>query len=71
MCVRGHVSFDAQMWGLVALGLGAALELAGATAAHAGVLAAPGSGRVLSRPGRASSSLRLRGGGRTSSTAPL
>ena len=62
--VLGPFSFDAQMWGLVALGLGAALELAGATAASAGVLAAPGSGRVLARPGRASSSLRLRGGGK-------
>jgi hypothetical protein len=62
--VLGPFSFDAQMWGLVALGLGAALELAGATAASAVVLAAPGSGRVLARPGRASSSLRLRGGGK-------
>ena len=64
LCVPLSPRARAQMWGLVVLGLGAALELVAASAAPAGVLAAPGSGRVLSRDGRASSALRLRGGGK-------
>ena len=53
-----------QMRGLVALTVAAAFELAAAVTAPAGGLVVPGSSRVLARPGRMDSALRLRGGGK-------
>jgi len=51
-----------QMQGLVALAV--AVELAAAATAPMGGLLIPGSRRELAGPGRVSSSLRLRGGGK-------
>jgi len=56
------VSPRLQMQGLVALAL--AVELAAAAVAPMGGVFIPGSSRELAGPGRVSSSLRLRGGGK-------
>jgi len=52
------------MQGLVALTLAVAFELAAAAVAPMGALVVPESSRMLARPSRVSSSLRLRGGGK-------